>query len=240
MWNSIVNLEEVLSKKRSGNKNQDNYLEVVKSLLEKQQEERNKISETLSQSKNNDMKFTFLDFDLLDTKKIFHITEIEKTCIEYRLRFLDSSRFNQEIPEEAISAIHHLERKHQTIVESFKIMAPSKAFNLDSYDDPLLFTPIGNDYFYLIHKWGNDLNAKRKWTVYPFRNLATFTFFCVLASLFITYFIPVGNFAKKLELAKLIIFLFVLKSVLAAGLYYFFLIKKNFNNIIWNSAFHEN
>ena len=34
----------------------------------------------------------------------------------------------------------------------------SKLFRLKNTDDPLLFVPLGNSYFYLVHKWGNDLH----------------------------------------------------------------------------------
>ncbi|WP_395062778.1 hypothetical protein [Flavobacterium sp.] len=48
-------------------------------------------------------------------------------------------------------------------------MAPSKAFNLKKYDDPLLFAPIGNDYYYLIHKWGNDLAWYKNFKFYQLK-----------------------------------------------------------------------
>ena len=37
-------------------------------------------------------------------------------------------------------------------------MAPSALFRLEKTDDPLLFVPLGNNYYYLVHKWGNDLH----------------------------------------------------------------------------------
>jgi len=43
------------------------------------------------------------DFDKLDTHRIFHLNHIREICIDYRLRFLDISRFKGVIPQEAIS-----------------------------------------------------------------------------------------------------------------------------------------
>ena len=50
-------------------------------------------------------------------------------------------------------------------------MAPSVLFRLEKKDDPLLFVPLGNEYYYLIHKWGNDLHPFRKALMWPFKNI---------------------------------------------------------------------
>ena len=75
------------------------------------------------------------------------------------------------IPEEAISQIRMIEKNHNTTLEDFKIVAPSKVFDLINYDDPLLFVPMGNEYYYLIHKWGNDIRPLRKLPVSPIKNI---------------------------------------------------------------------
>ena len=93
--------------------------------------------------------------------KVFHIDSIEKLCIKYRLRFLDTHLFKGDYPNELYSIIPELEATHETKLENFKIMAPSKLFRLKTKEDPLLFVPIGNGYYYLIHKWGNDLKTYR-------------------------------------------------------------------------------
>ena len=51
------------------------------------------------------------------------------------------------------------------------IMAPSQRFKLcDSEVDPLLFVPIGQDRYYLVHKWGTDLSIARRMMGWPFRS----------------------------------------------------------------------
>ena len=64
------------------------------------------------------------------------------------------------------------------------IMAPSKLFKIKSPDDPILFIPIGNNYYYLIHKWGEEFNYLRKLLVLPFKNIDNLTIFSVLVSVF--------------------------------------------------------
>ena len=148
--------------------------------------------------------------------------------------------FKNEIPEEAISIISLLEKNHNTTFEGYKIIAPSKAFNLNSYDDPLLFVPIGNEYYYLIHKWGNDLSTFRKVKYLPIKNIVNFIVFSVLLSAIGTYLTPETNLSKSVEFAQIIIFLFMFKSMVATIAYYFFMMGKNFSDMIWDRPFKEN
>ncbi len=213
-------------------------LEEVKAILENNELERQEIKDKLkTKSSTNVNEF---EFDLLETDKIFHINQIKKVCIDYRLRFLDSNLFKNEIPEEAITKISALEKAHETSLEGFKIIAPSKAFQLINYDDPLLFAPIGNDYYYLIHKWGNDLVWYRKLMVAPFKNLMNFVFFCGIISAIIIAVSPVDDLSKDVPMAPIILFLFMFKAVIATIAYYFFLMGKNFNSEIWDRKFKEN
>ncbi len=180
------------------------------------------------------------DFDLLDTAKIFHIRQIKNICIDYRLRFLDSNLFKNEIPEEAISKIKSLEKEHNADLGGFKIMAPSKMFHLKNFDDPLLFVPMGNDYFYLIHKWGGEINPFRKFIVRPFRNLSSFFFFLMAVSFGLAFIAPhdiLGQVSPNIFRA--LSFLFIFKSLVGIALYYCFWQGKNFNEAIWNSKFYN-
>ena len=60
------------------------------------------------------------------------------------------------------------------------IMAPSKLFKIKS-DDPILFAPIGNGYYYLIHM-GKEFNSIRRLLVLPFKNIDNLTIFSILVS----------------------------------------------------------
>ncbi|PZO31013.1 MAG: hypothetical protein DCF13_02180 [Flavobacteriaceae bacterium] len=233
-----VNLEKELISERKKFKSQIAILEEVKEIFEKNELDRNKIKQALQEKSST--KINQLKFDLLETDKIFHLEQIKKICIDYRFRFLDSSIFKNEIPEEAISKIRELEKKHDTKLEGFKIVAPSKAFLLENYDDPLLFIPIGNDYFYLIHQWGNDMNSLRKWIVKPIKNIGSFVLFSILISFILTLIVPETTLSKDEPMASLIIFLFIFKSIIAVSAYYFFMMGKNFNSEIWQRKYYNN
>jgi len=118
------------------------------------------------------------DFDLIESHRIYHLDQIREVCIDYRLRFLDIKYFKNDLPESAYQAINKIETDHGTVLTEFKIMAPSALFKLERKDDPLLFVSMGNNYYYLVHKWGNDLHPLRKLLMWPFKYLESFTF-CV-------------------------------------------------------------
>ncbi|WP_297514173.1 hypothetical protein [Flavobacterium sp.] len=181
-----------------------------------------------------------LTFDLLDTQRIFHETHIKKLCIDYRLRFLDITLFKQDFPVEAINAIQDIEKVHGLSLQGMKIAAPSKTFSLKNYDDPLLFAPLGNNYYYLIHQWGNDVSPWRKWKYWPIKNAVTFMIFSLVLSALFTWIMPLNKLGTTLLWAPFIVFLFAFKSIVATVAYYFFMLGKNFNSEIWNRPFKEN
>lgn len=231
-----TNIEAQLRKYKENLVSEHQILTEVAEILEAQEHQTDKIKSTIahgSDSPSNDFVF-----DLLETGKIYHLETIKSICIDYRLRFLDSRYFKGKIPPTAISKIKELERQHDTTLEGFKIMAPSKLFKLEDKDDPLLFAPIGNGYFYLIHKWGNDLHPLRKLLVWPFRNLVNLTVVTLFISYFVTLLVPHGLFSKSNSTAEfLIIYFFMFKCMASVVLFYGFALGKNFNPAIWNSKY---
>lgn len=231
-----TNIEHKLQNIRNRNSDSEQILAEVKRILREDSLKETKIADQLG-SKNNARENNF-DFDLLETDKIYHIDQIKEICIDYRLRFLNSSYFKGEIPQEAISRIKHLETAHNTELKGFKIMAPSKLFKLEDKDDPLLFAPIGNDYYYLIHKWGNDLHPLRKLFAWPFKNIANLALLVLLISYFVTLMVPEGLFSKKNTTAEFwIIYFFMFKCIASIVIFYGFALGKNFNPAIWKSKY---
>jgi len=233
-----ASIEKKLLSERRKFKSETAILEEIKLMFSKNDDDREQIANNLK--KESSTKLNNLKFDLLETDKIFHLEQIKTICIDYRFRFLSSSIFKNTIPEEAISKIRIMEKDHETTLDGFKIIAPSKAFELLNYDDPLLFVPLGNDYYYLIHKWGNDMHPLRKLLVLPIKNVGNFTIFSLLISLIITLVLPANNLSKSIPLAPVIVFLFAFKSIVAVFLYFFFMMGKNFNSEIWQRKYYNN
>jgi hypothetical protein len=234
-----VNLEERLNKLKSKNYTEEEVLKAVKDVLQQDNEKDDTILKTLSQ--NNGVISNHFNIDLLESDNIYHIEQIKKICVDYRLRFLDSRFFKGDLPYEAISKIKQLEKDHNTTISGFKIMAPSKLFKLENYDDPLLFAPIGNGYYYLIHKWGNDLNPYRKLLAWPFKHFENFVFCVFILSIILTGLVPDGTFSGQKTAANAgVIFLFMFKSLVAVTLYYGYLSGKNFSVSVWDSKYYNN
>ena len=190
--------------------------------------------------KSSKHKYNQFDFELLETKRIFHRDTIKKICIDYRLRFLDLDFFKGDVPVEAIDSIQELEQAHNTEIQNMKIVAPSKLFKLKNADDPLLFVPIGNQYYYLIHKWGNDLHPLRRLLVWPFKNIITSILSILLLSLVLTSCMPLTLFRAEPSWSDfLLIFLFMFKSIAAVVIYYAFAAGKNFSRAIWDSTYYN-
>ena len=232
------NLVNELLQERNKFIKETELLAEIKSILFNDEKKRELIKDKLtSESSTKSNEFVS---DLLETDKIFHIDQIKSIAIAYRLRFLDSNLFKNQIPEEAISNIKALEKNHDTNLSGFKIMAPSKLFHLKNYDDPLLFVPIGNNYYYLIHKWGNDLSPYRKILMRPFKDMGSLITLLLVVSFLLALITPVDILGKvSPEIFKALSFLFIFKSLCGITLYYCFWKGKNFNEEIWNSKYYN-
>jgi len=127
----------------------------------------------------------------LDPDRVFSAASIKRICVKYRLRFLDGGLFKGHLPNQAIQAVRVLERKAEAPLTSFKVMAPSDRFRLcDSDVDPLLFVPLGNDRYYLVCKWGNDLSAFRAIANWPLRSPVQLAISVLLLAVVMTALVP--------------------------------------------------
>ena len=98
-------------------------------------------------------------------ERVFHISQIEAICNKYYLRFLPANKYNSTIDADLPNRISTFEVCYGVTCNQNNtfIAAPAESFNLQERDkDPLFFYQINNEYFYLIHKWGNDLSVFRR------------------------------------------------------------------------------
>ncbi|MEH6764989.1 MAG: hypothetical protein V7655_10865 [Aequorivita antarctica] len=235
---SRTNLEKQLLNYRFKRIDEQSIMNEVLRIFSENKKQRDEIIFSLTEASSETENH--FNFDLLNAEHIFHIEDIKKLCITFRLRFLDSHYFKGGFPEEAISEIRSLEKKHQITLKNFKIVAPAKLLKLENADDPLLFAPMGNDYFYLIHKWGNDLHPFRKLLMWPYKNFENLVFTVFVLSILLTAIIPMSWFTKSGGMQEeILLFLFIFKMVAGIVLYYGFARGKNFNGAIWNSKYYN-
>ena len=221
---SSTNLELVLRTSVEKKRSSISILQQVKNLT----------SQDRFITKNN------FDLDQLETKNIFSLEEIKQVCIDYRLRFLDITYFKGTIPQTAKNKIAAMEDTHQTEIGGFKIMAPSIMFRLAKTDDPLLFVPLGNDYFYLIHKWGKDLHPLPKLRTLPFQNIWNLLIFLLGISYLLTLATPLSMFTKNTDATAFwMLYFFIFKAVVSVVLFCGIALGKNFNPAIWNSKYNK-
>ncbi len=236
-----IDLEEVLEneKVKSNRRGEDEVLAAFKKLLENDNAADERVLQNIF---GGDGRISELDIWKLEPAKIFTLSQIQKLCTNYRLRFLDASHFNGEIPNEAISKIKRLQKSQNQEITGFKMLAPASMFHLEQRDkDPLLFIPLGNDRYYFVHKWGRDLHPLRKLLVFPFRNFKTLLF-CVLALTFaIAFSFPDSAFMaqgnQSVGALRGILFFYVLFAVTGLTALYGFSRVKNFNAQLWDSRF---
>lgn len=233
-----VNLQEKLLKERAKSLKKDEVVVWAQQIFKDLEQARSKTLQKLETS-NKEVQNNF-NFNKVDADNIFHIDQIKKICIDYRLRFLDTQFFKGDYPEEVISKIHELEKAHNTQLNGFKIIAPSKLFVLKKADDPLLFAPMGNGYYYLVHKWGNDLHPLRKYKVWSFKNVGNLAVLLLTLSFLISFSIKDFVFNQQASgVYALVLFLFIFKFGVGFTLLYGISSGKNFNEYIWQSQYNK-
>lgn len=211
-----TNIEESLIKLRNARITRTktkSILEEVHCVFSENQKEREHIKKRLEE--DSEEISTHFNLDLLASENMFHRNDIKKLCVDYRLRFLDAPFFKGDFPEEAISKIRQLEKNHNCSLQGLKIMAPAKLLKLENADDPLLFASMGNDYYYLIHKWGNDLHPFRKLLMWPYKTFENLVFTIIVISILLTAITPMQAFTKG-DVGNqeyLLMFLFMFKAI---------------------------
>lgn len=233
-----TNIHEKLLRERNKSEKEQDILAQVENIFDQDSFRESDILNTLKGASTDG--YNEFEFDLLETNRIFHIKQIEKICVTYRLRFLDTKYFKGKYPQQVLDNIKYLENTHKTELDGYKIIAPSKMFVLEKSDDPLLFAPMGNGYYYMIHKWGGDLNPFRRQWAWFFKSFENLIIGTVLISLLVTLLTPDGLFTKEQSFGQdIMVFFFMFKSIGAIVLFYAFALGKDFNKNIWNSKYDK-
>ena len=169
--------------------------------------------------------------------RTFTAEVIKELCIKYRLRFLDGGLFKGPLPNGAVYAVRQLERRVGGPVHAFRIMAPAERFKLcDSEVDPLLFVPLGDDRYYLVHKWGKDLSFLRVIQGLPVRTPLHLAATVLLVALLLTLMVP-SDWMTVWQINRPLLFVWnalVISSFTVFGWFAFF---GQFSSENWNSRY---
>lgn len=122
-----------------------------------------------------------LEIEKLEEKyngNVYTLDQIRELCIDYRLRFLQSSLYCGSFDAEVAAKIKQFAKEtliptdEYTLGRRFYIMAPQEMFSLkeERYvskaelrreQDPVIFYQLDNNHYRLIHKWGSDFTVFR-------------------------------------------------------------------------------
>lgn len=164
---SKINLKDELKKFQS--KENSDILDLVNNQLLNDELMENNIKKNLNSCSTTNENIDLVTYNEND---VYDLKSIKSIAVKYRLRFLPTKYFKNEIPQEAIFKTKSLEKKNNTSIKNFHILAPATSFDLEDVNkDPLLFAPLKNGKYLLIHQWGTDLAWYKKLSALPLRSL---------------------------------------------------------------------
>jgi hypothetical protein len=238
-----VNIESALKSIRTErlkkSNTEDSVLKGFKQLFEAEWEKENDITKRLALGVSD---VTLLNGSGLPEHRKYGLRDIEKLCVKYRLRFLSTKHFKNEIPREAVAAVKQVEKTSGQTIKAFMIAAPAPMFNLtDANKDPLLFAPLEDGRFYLVHQWGKDLSPLRSILFWPLAQLSNLLITILALSLVLSAILPTGMFTK-LELGYFNFYRIAFLAWNVAFLsgvvsYFWFVTHQKFSAQAWRNKF---
>ena len=193
---SKINLKDELKKFQS--KENSDILDLVNNQLLNDELMENNIKKNLNSCSTTNENIDLVTYNEND---VYDLKSIKSIAVKYRLRFLPTKYFKNEIPQEAIFKTKSLEKKNNTSIKNFHILAPATSFDLEDVNkDPLLFAPLKNGKYLLIHQWGTDLAWYKKLSALPLRSLESILISIGLVALFLSLITPTWLILNSAEI----------------------------------------
>ncbi|MDP1802133.1 MAG: hypothetical protein Q8L81_12320 [Bacteroidota bacterium] len=233
-----VNIKEELTRfKNKTRSKEDELIQEAHRILSNDIFSEDKILKNLKHYNNS---FEIVDEEDVDSNMIFKISEIKKIALQYRLKFIDSKYFKDEIPYEAILKIKHINLCYRKDIKGFKILAPLEAFKEDGVKKPaILFAPTNLGNYYIIHKWGGDFKWYRKMLSWPLKNFDHLFGTVIIYTLIVTLCIPTPLITLDATAGywsgyRAAAFMHLLIFHCGVTAYITFAFGKNLSSITWN------
>ena len=193
---SKINLKDELKKFQS--KENSDILELVNNQLLNDELMENNIKKNLNSCATSNENIDLIEYNKND---VYDLKSIKSIAVKYRLRFLPTKYFKNEIPQEAIFKTKSLEKKNNTSIKNFHILAPATSFDLEDVNkDPLLFAPLKNGKYLLIHQWGTDLAWYKKLSALPLKSLESILITIGFAALLLSIITPTWLILNSAEI----------------------------------------
>lgn len=164
------------------------------------------------------------NFDKEYAGNVYLEEQIKQLCIDYNLRFLNSTLFTGFMAVEVISKIKEFANDTHTPIDAhtqktrFYILAPAESFTLTEdvvvkeviNRDPIIFYKIDDTHYRLIYKWGKDFTILRRIQGWKWKNPTNRRHFSFLTAL--PFVALVFSFAFPVFFVTNLIWSFVLIS----------------------------
>jgi hypothetical protein len=238
MLDPINIYKELLKEKVRIRKDEDELIEEVNRILNRDLINENNVLNNLKFYKKT---FELLDEDDLDPKCIFKIDEIRNICTKYRLRFVDSHYFKEEIPYECILKLKEFNQGQGKDLQGFKILASADTFSGRKKNGPsILFAPTVNGNYYMIHTWGKEMSWYRNLMAMPMRSFESLSITLGLITLLITLILPTRLITLDHDATywcgyRIATYFHILIFNSGVTAYITFAFNKNFSGSIWDS-----
>lgn len=234
-----VNIKELLRKSKLHHLGQGEHLiEDAKRVLRRDLFSEQKILQNL---KAYNSAKDLLEEDSLEKENVFLLKDIKTTCVNYRLRFLDSEYYGSEIPFEAIAKIKALNQNQRKELKHFKVLGSQQALSGKRDEEVLLLCKTMDENYYLIHRWGKPLKWSRRLFTWPLRNFETLFTSVGLITAIITIVLPTGLISLDENIDyfsgfRLAAFFHLLIFNFGVTAYITFAFNKNFSSSVWNQS----
>ncbi len=265
----IKSKQKTLNKLQKEEKLQENFLNQVQNLIqEDNQADYNLLKQVGFSTALSNAQLVKFDKDNttklqkhLGNNRIFTINEIQDIAVSYGLKFLPTTYYKGSIPSDTAFKIKesnniisenklskfkvpgYIPRNQDHLHSEYYILAPNESFQLQERPkDPLLFRNLGEGQYYLIHKWGNDLNVTNYIKNIPFKNsvLTGLTMLVILFSLCIKLLTYSLHLPKEQEGTGGLLFLLSILAMFASFFASVYVMKElKENKTIWNSPYKD-
>jgi hypothetical protein len=176
-----------------------------------------------------------------NNSRVFELSDIKKVSLANKLKFADLRFYKQSLPKKTKLKCDAFQIEHG---EDFKFMILTHASNFQSnktISQKLLFAEIGNNEYFLIHKWGQPLTYVNKILNIPFRNLENmlvfvFGFALVINLITPTDFITSDKNIGYFSLYRVFYFFWLSIATSAIFIYYSVGIRKGLNSENWSNS----
>ena len=228
---------QLRSLKNKGRSNEEELLAEAKRILNNDLLSEEKILQNLGHYTRS---FDVIDEEDVNRDSVYEMADIKRVATIYRLKFLDSKYYKEEIPYEAILKINEMNRRYRKELKDFRILAPHASFlEKDTFGSASLFVMTNHHNYYLIHSWGRPLSWKRRYKFWPLRSFETLAISLILFTALVTLSLPTAFITLDSHATywcgyRAAAFFHLLIFHSGVTIYFTFAFALNFSSSIWN------